>query len=262
MLRYVILLALLTQSCTQGLSPWDQKIPKHLQGLTEKNLLRLQEREFPEGSLRIALLGDPQGTPHDLTKVVDRLNEREDLAFILVLGDLTDYGLQHEYIWAAEALEKSRIPVLTVIGNHDAISYGKELYQKVFGSLDYVFSFGPYRFVMFNNNQFEFGSTNFDWLSQQVDNKTLVASHIPPVVDAHSEAQIAEWKAINEKAGIIASLHGHRGGKTDFYSLEAGIPYYVVPKLEGERYAILELSPEASPSFHFCLVRCQLEEQQ
>ncbi|MDQ3233918.1 MAG: metallophosphoesterase [Pseudobdellovibrionaceae bacterium] len=258
MLRILCCFILLS-ACSERLTPWAITVPGEYKNLTDRNLAKVRALPEPTWPIRIALMGDPQGTPHDLDQVVDRINDREDVSFVLVLGDLTDYGLQHEYIWAARALEQLEVPALTVVGNHDAIAHGKLIYQDMFGPFDYTFSYAGLKFVMFNNNQFEFGDTDFSWLQQQIDENSITASHIPPVVDAHREEQVELWKGNNSKAQILASLHGHRGGKTDFFSFEEGIPYYVVPKVEGVRYSLMTINEDRSIRFDLCHHTCSEE---
>lgn len=263
MLRILVFLlasSLPFTACSERLTPWSIKAPTEYQNLTERNLAKVQNLPEPQWPLRIALMGDPQGTPFDLEKVVSELNDRDDIQLVLVLGDLTDYGLLHEYIWAAERLEKLDVPYLTVVGNHDAIAHGKRLYEEMFGPFDYTFRYAGLKFVMFNNNQFEFGDTDFGWLEQQIDSDSITASHIPPVVDAHRAEQVKLWKGNNVKAKILASLHGHRGGKTDFFHVEDEIPYYVVPKVAGVRYSLMTITEDRSIRFELCHNAC-VEEQ-
>src|SRR6478609_3264659 len=118
MLRMVCCFLLLA-ACSERLTPWTIKVPSDYKNLTERNLAKVQALPEPTWPIRIALMGDPQGTPYDLEQVVERINDRDDISLVLVLGDLTDYGLQHEYVWAATALEKLHVPNLTVVGNHD-----------------------------------------------------------------------------------------------------------------------------------------------
>lgn len=253
----LLFLLFILGACGERYTPWETDVPSRLKDLTEKQLSRLNE--IPDQSLpfTFAVLGDPQGTPHDLDRVVASINRREDVKFMMVLGDLTDYGLLHEYIWAGDALSQSRVPFLTVVGNHDAISHGKAIYDEMFGPFDYTFSFADIRFAMFNNNQFEFGRTDFTWLRNSVDDRTITASHIPPVIDVHDAVQIEHWTSINESAGIIGSLHGHRGTQTDQYWIEDNIPYYIVPKVSGVHYSLVTIDSDLKLSFQMCHSDCE-----
>ncbi len=245
--------AFMLLACGERYSPWQVTPPAAYRQLTDKQLTKLQETPEQRLPLTLAVLGDPQGTPQDLQSIVTSINARSDVDLVLVLGDLTDHGLLHEYIWAADALTRLDKPFFTVVGNHDAISHGKKIYQKMFGEFNYQFSYAGVKFVMFNNNEFEFGSTDFAWLEQVSDNLTIVGSHVPPVVDMHSQEQIDHWLAINQKSEIITSLHGHRGTKKDGFWIDANIPYYMVPKVAGQRYAIVRIDEQLQASFQYCL---------
>lgn len=249
-------LFLLSLSCSSEMSPWDSKIPQKYQGLTQQHLNRLPKSETVDLPFSFALIGDPQGTPGDFKETIMKINQLQDLAFVLVLGDMTDYGLKHEYIWAAEAIEMSSIPVFTVIGNHDAISFGKRIYQKMFGPFNYTFEYAGIKFVMWNNNRMEFGETNFDWLAKEADDRSIIASHIPPVLDVHNAEELQQWQDINNNAGIISSLHGHRGSERSFYWQNAGIPYYVVARNRGRYFAIVTITEDRQLIIRHCQNAC------
>ena len=249
---------LLLSACYGRYSPWETDVPAKYQNLTEKNLLKLAQQPAPsEGPLTIAIIADPQGTPEDFKEVARRINGHSDVSFTLVLGDMTDYGLLHEFLWAAEALEKLEKPYFTVIGNHDSISHGPKIYQTMFGPLDYDFSYAGIKFVMFNDNQFEFGTTDFSSYTSRLDSNTIVGSHVPPVVDMHTQEQVDQWYAINQSANILASIHGYRGTKKGFYWKRDVIPYYVFARARGVRYGIIQIYPDRSIRFYDCKTSCQ-----
>lgn len=247
-------------------SPWQTDIPAEARGLTYDNLQALAAQTAASANaatadkFRIALIGDPQGTPGDFRQVVERINAMDDVDFILVLGDLTDYGLKHEYEWAYEALKKSRIPYFTAVGNHDAISHGKQIYQRMFGAFDYTFIHKGIKFVIWNNNKNEFGDHNIAWLAQQVDHRTVVASHIPPTPgDVHSQEEVDHWLAIANQAGIVASLHGHRGGHRGYRQKHGKAPYFVVAKTHGVHFAIATFTNGRLSKILECTKTCPVE---
>lgn len=235
--------SLLINSCNFKTSPWDTNLPAVYRNLTIKHLKRLQEIDSGVREFKFAVIGDPQGTPEDFSDTIDTINDQDEISFILILGDITDYGLKHEYIWAAEIIAHSNKPVLTVIGNHDSIANGKTLYQSMFGKFNYTFTFGSIKFVMWNNNQLEFGTDNLNWLSEQIDENTIVSSHIPPVVDVHTEEQIGLWTTMQSQTHVMASLHGHRGGESSFFWYEDETPYYIVARNRGIRWAQITVTP-------------------
>jgi 3',5'-cyclic AMP phosphodiesterase CpdA len=252
----ILLVSALLVSCGERYSPWESDVPSDLKNLTAQQLSVLNETPEQSFPFTVALLADPQGTPKDLQRVVDAINRRDDVKFIMVLGDLTDYGLLHEYIWAGNALKRSRVPFFTVVGNHDAIAHGKSIYRDMFGPYDYTFTYAGLKFVMWNNNQFEFGASDFSWLERNSDSNSVVASHVPPVVDVHKQDQVDRWLEINRRTGIWASLHGHRGTEVAHSWHENSIPYYVVPKLSGRRYTLATFHDDRTVTFKLCRDDC------
>lgn len=246
-------------ACSDRYTPWDINVPNEFTHLTERNLAKIAALPKAELPVKIALTGDPQGTPGDLKRVVEAIDGRDDIRFILVLGDLTDYGLMHEYIWAAEALENSRLPHLSVIGNHDAIAHGRRIYKEMYGPFDYVFEDAGVKFVMFNANQFEFGTTDFSFLKDNIDERSIAASHVPPVKDMHTLEQIDVWTKINKEAEIMASIHGHRGGNYDVRWKVDEIPYYIVPRVRGVYYSVMTIHEDYKVSFQKCSPDCEDE---
>lgn len=250
----LLILEILAVSCAQPrVSPWDTTVPSNKTNATAKNLAWLNQTAAEQSlPFTIGILGDPQGTPQDLKKVIHHMNQRDDLEFILVLGDLTDYGLKHEYEWAYEGLSNSKVPWFTAVGNHDALSKGKVIYERMFGPPNYTFNYAELKFIMWNNNKFEYNTSNFDWLQSEVSTDSVVASHIPPVVDIHDQGEVDLWTSINGDAGIVASLHGHRGGSSPYYWESEGIPYFVVAKTSNVHYSLATFHEDGSVTYKAC----------
>lgn len=250
-------------SCSQPkFSPWETKLPSSQKNHTAKNLNRLYEQEAFLGfsnEFTIAILGDPQGTPGDLKRVISRINERTDVEFLLVLGDLTDYGLRHEYQWTYDALANSKVPWFTAVGNHDALAHGKEIYQDMFGEFDYTFEYKGYKFVIWNNNLNEFGTTNFSFLEKELDDRSVVASHIPMALDVHSPDQLETWRALYKDRNIVTSMHGHRGTDINWEWEVDDILHYVVAKVDGVRYALVTFRADGEVTYTSCHRECPEE---
>lgn len=255
--HFLLILILQSVGCGERFSPWQSNIPGDKKNLTAENLAKLPELQLRTSSpLTIALIADPQATPDDLREIIDTLNRRDDVSLILLIGDLTDHGLLHEFIWAAEALGRSKVPYFSVIGNHDGIGHGKEIYQKMFGPLNYTFEVAGLKFVMFNNNKLEFGSIDYKWLGQEIDDRSIVVAHIPPEESSLGAEEVDLWTSMQRDAQIIASLHGHRGGKKGFLSDVKGRPYYVVPRARGVRYALAKIYEDRHIAIKECKGEC------
>jgi 3',5'-cyclic-AMP phosphodiesterase len=137
--------------------------------LTGRELRRLEALGEPAGAFTFLAFGDTHDEYDDLETSVGIMNQT-DARFALIAGDLSDRGTLQEFEWSGELYRKLHMPFLTVLGNHDAISDGKEIYRKMYGPLDYSFRYGPLKFVLFDSNNLETPSApDRDWLRSQVE---------------------------------------------------------------------------------------------
>lgn len=216
-------------------SPWISTPPDT--DLTAKNLAKLQSR-VDQNPLKVAVVGDPQVAIEHLDNLGEIFNQRSDIDFVLIAGDLTDRGLQREFQWLVDVLKKYNKPVLTVVGNHDLLSNGRRLYKQTFGPLNYSFIYKDVKFIMWDNNPYE-SNVDFDWLEQQANQhtSTVVVSHQPPFSGSLSASQEARWKKIRENTSVIASLHGHVHKHS--FTMEDNLPIYVVDRVIGGNYGVI-----------------------
>ncbi|MFQ5486749.1 MAG: metallophosphoesterase family protein, partial [Desulfobacterales bacterium] len=208
------------------------------------------------------LLADAQRQPLSTQKVIERIAGRDDIAFVLILGDLTDTGLEMEFEWTCKSLEKLDIPYLPIIGNHDAISFGKEIWKKYFGAFDYSFTFLESKFIIYNDNAYEFpGVPDFDWMAQEaavaggeVRYHTIGVSHIPPVTDVHNADEAFALRQFLFDNGFDLTVHGHLA-RFDYWRDEFGVDHYYVDDTEGEEYGIMTVYQDRV-EFENCSPEC------
>ncbi len=215
----VIVLCLLLIGCEEPFhySPYGIETGSHR--LTAINLARVEDASLPQFEpFRFALTADTHAYYDEMDQLVQLLNARDDIAFLLIAGDLTDYGLQQEYQWTVDLLDKLTIPYLTVIGNHDAINNGRENYRAFFGDFDYSFVFNQVKFIAFNTASWEFDNTvpRLDWLEAELDNNFLyqhqiVLTHLLPPHERFTPLQSAEYQRIVKQyfVSLIAAGHAH-----------------------------------------------------
>tara|TARA_Y100001934_G_C12317155_1_gene758097 strand:- start:1001 stop:1837 length:837 start_codon:yes stop_codon:yes gene_type:complete len=213
--------------------------------MQKEKLARIEEnyRKNSQDEFKVLLLSDPQTRPGHLDKTVLRLTENNDFAFAMLLGDLTENGIAREFDWVCTSLKKLNIPVFPVIGNHDAIGFGKELWQKYIGSYDYTIDFLDTRMLAYNDNAFEFEihEPNFDWIADNVDveKRNIVASHIPPSVDVHTQLEVEKFISNLESIGVQNTIHGHHH-KFKYWQVQEGIKHHITSAFQkGEYYSIM-----------------------
>ncbi len=185
--------------------------------LTAKNLARLAA-QTPPLRYRFAALGDTHADYDNLNVTIDAINDRDDIEFVVIVGDMTVSGLLREFERSYEAYSRLDAPFLTVMGNHDALSNGPEIYRKMYGPYDYSFYYGQMKFVMFNSNTLELGPhvPNRTWMSAQVDDQgdaegvVLSAHHALMQPEDYPDGDVAEfYEALVQRPGVAGVLHGH-----------------------------------------------------
>jgi len=229
-------------------SPFAEKVLTPLQNSNAITIEQIQNQSqtFSENSrpLRLALIADSHSNYRDLDLTINKINQ-EDIDFTVHLGDMTELGLAIEYEAAASLLSRLQKPWLTVIGNHDAVGNGRNIYRKIFGSENQVFDSRGYRFIIFNNNQLEYMDTGLSWawLRYQITNSALpvvLFQHANPFnTDNFSSDQIQEIQSILKLPRLRAVFHGH------LHSFQQSFFHSVfiqqVSRTEGQSYALVEL---------------------
>jgi hypothetical protein len=235
-------------------SPWANIIRFEFSNLTQKKLAELGEGSESFEEFAIGLIADPQVMPGYLANAIAKLDKVPDLSFYLILGDLTDRSLRQEFEWVAKAITEADRPVLTVVGNHDGLIYGDEIYRKMFGPLNYSFTYNGVRFVLWNNNPFEWGYPDFYWLRAEVSagSRVVVGAHQPPGwIERFPEAN-EEFSEVLKDPNVIASFHGHMHHFSVAYI--GGKPVYTVGRTLGTQYGIARFFSE-----EIVLERCRGE---
>ena len=219
----------------------------------------------PQNSLKVGIVTDSHNDYEDFEKVVSLLNGHADLDFVLLIGDFTNVGMIWEYDQAWKVMKNVRAPLGTVQGNHDAVGFGKDIYNDMFGATDFGFSVKGVRFVVWANAKLEYERTShrFDALTRELAmptdaQKTIVVSHIPPT---ESESQIYSTAEKNEFHGILkshsatVSLHGHMHARGR--QRVDGIDYVTVQRVRGVNYSIMTVEGGAARFEHCSTGGCE-----
>jgi Icc-related predicted phosphoesterase len=251
-MRYLLIL-LLTACGAPEFSPWQTNTEYN--DLTAKHLAWLDSIDGEFEPFTVGISGDPQAVVGHLRRVIDITNIRSDIKFLTILGDITDLGLRREWIWVGDSIEQSNKPVLTVVGNHDGLSNGHEIYKKMFGAFNYSFTHKDVKFVMWNNNLYEWGQPDFEWLQHEVEShhRVVVMSHQPPYSGTLTDEHEDRWLEIRRNTNMIASLHGHVHHGSLTY--EDNLPIYTVDRVTGSHYGTMTIH-EDHVTFEDCVSIC------
>ncbi len=223
--------------------------------INANNIYRIEQESDNSDTLRFVFTGDTQRYYDETEDLVDNINQRGDVDFLIHGGDITDFGLSKEYKWMYNILEKLNVPFVTVIGNHDVLGHGKEVYLEVFG--DYNFSFISHRtqFICLNTNALEFDYStpvpDFEFMagfvndSAQID-QTIVVMHAPPNSSEFNNNSAGMFNYYIEQyknVRFCLNGHNHKFEVNDFFN--NGIIYYGCEDISQRSYLVFTVTADS-----------------
>lgn len=169
----------------------------------------------------------------DLTKTVNDINLQSDLDFVLLTGDITEFGSDDELLEAKKIISKLKIPCYIVPGNHDSkwSESGNNSFVKIFGAEQFAFEKGGYLFIgtaSGPNMRMAPGLVPREqivFLDSVIKNRKQVSQPVIFVNHYPLDESLANWyKVIDllKSANIQLTLLGH-GHTNRVYNFE-GIP--------------------------------------
>lgn len=255
------IMALTLSGCNYEISPWATDPNCSNKVSIEYNLNRLAEFEKQVGvrdTYQVAIVSDPQSYPGAFENVIEHVNTLEDVDFILLTGDLADTGIKAEFEWVCTVMEKAKQPIFAVIGNHDALAFGKDIWSKYFGPEDYSFTYQNSKFIAYNDNKYEFANVpDRDWLAQETQGYedrdfTIVTSHIAPW-----DSDLALSQELKD-LGVDLGLHGHVH-RFDFWQLfDVQLPHYEATFTKDESFGLLSVNPAGLTLENCTLSQCEV----
>ncbi|MBE6299168.1 MAG: metallophosphoesterase [Bacteroidales bacterium] len=234
--------------------PYSGKIDGELH-INAKNIELIENRCISNKQIKFAVISDSQGWYNQLEDFVEHLNGHSDLDFVLHLGDFTDYGVTSEFILQRNILQKLKVPYVSVIGNHDCIGNGEDIFLEIFGQLDYSFTAGDIQFVMLNTNALEFDNSknvpNFLFIEKllatnNLENKrTIVAMHAPPRSEQLMDNLSKVFHDyIKRFPNLMFCLNGHGHHFTERDIFNDGIIYYECTCINKRGYYLFTVTPD------------------
>jgi 3',5'-cyclic-AMP phosphodiesterase len=242
---------LLLQACDKfEYSPYEIRLRDNERELNQKNINRILEQNIAEdATITFALISDTQGYYKDTETIVTHLNNLDGVQFVLHNGDITDFGLLKEFRLINERLGKLNAPLVTVIGNHDAVNNGMQLYKEMYGPYNFSFVAGHSKFIFINTNFWEFNGAapDLNWLESELSDRdaykqVFVLSHIPPTSSAFGEANAARYRELMNKYKVSMSIHGHNHSFETYQMEEGGTRYMNVGEADDQEFILMRVS--------------------
>ncbi len=257
MLKYCIpALAMLLAGCDLiEYHPYEVRIDGET-GINAKNITRIEDACEGKDVIRFAFMGDSQRWYDETGKFVEHLNARDDIDFVIHGGDITDFGLTREFGWVRDIMNRLKVPYVALIGNHDIIGHGIDVYDDMFGAENFSFKAGDNLFLCMNTCALEFDYSHpvpdfafiYDEL-QCVDHnqvaRVVPVMHIPPgQIEFNNNVSQVFQMLLKQFPDVRFCLHAHnhRLEQNDLFG--DGVIYYGCSAMRDNCYMVFTLTPE------------------
>ena len=216
--------------------PYDLDIDGEV-GINEKNIERIQQSTEGKKEIKFVVLTDTQRWYDETEDAVDFINQMEGIDFVLHAGDISDFGMKLEFTKQRDILNKLKVPYVVIIGNHDCLGTGPDVFNRVFGEYNFSFDAGDVHFLCINTNALEFDHSievpDLTFIGRDLKslkpniNKTVLAMHAGPYSDQFHGGVCKVTHEIVKRFpdyqfGVYG--HGHRTSVDEFF--DDGINYY------------------------------------
>jgi Icc protein len=247
--KLFVLTACLLFSC-KNIMYHPEEVRPNAKNLNASNIQKLQS-QAPKTSYKFIMTGDTQQFYDELEDFIVHVNNMDDISFVLLNGDLVDFGWNNEYNWVADRLKKLKVPYITTIGNHDMLANGREMYKQMFGPENFIFNYGTSRFICLNTNSKEAGHDgtipDMNWLTTQLKDTTpqniFILSHVPPFSpDFNRKIEFDYRVLVRSNPHTRLCLHGHEHKYRIEKPYHDGLEYVVAGSGEQRNYALISVN--------------------
>jgi 3',5'-cyclic AMP phosphodiesterase CpdA len=249
--RWSAALALGLVGCLE-FSPHALPMDESERDLHQKALERLRSQPAPQ-VLRFAVVGDTQRYFDHAEDAVESINRRDDLSFVVQMGDFVNFGLLPEYQAMNRVFRRLDVPYFVVVGVHDLFANGGDIYRAMFGPYDLSFTYGRTRFVLYNANSLQFGNDgtvpDLPWLAAQIAPRP---EHDDVIVFAHVDPDALELDAslrepLHDMFRNTVDLRIHAHAHKLVMSEVDGVPFVVADSVDHRSYLVVTVGPGMRP---------------
>lgn len=222
--------------------------------LNAKNLKKLYKNvDNTDDTVRFILTGDTQRSYDQARDLINLANKNyPKLNFVILNGDVSDFGLRQEMEWVTDIYESLKVPYITVIGNHDLVANGLNAYKHMFGELNFSFVYKKVKFICADDNSREYHFNgkvpDLTWLEKELQtdnsvNAIVNVAHIPPSSGDFDRALEAPYEnLLNSYPKVVASLHSHENRDDIEYPTPGGVPFITSNAVTNREFLYVEIA--------------------
>lgn len=226
---------------------FDQSSPSNLNA---QNLARLRQN-VEDDTVTVVFAGDTQRWYDEQERFVKKVNSLENVDLVLLAGDISDFGILQEFKWVQKRLSALHAPYFGIIGNHDMVANGRQIFRQMFGPLNYSFVYQGIKFIAHNTNGLEAPGENIPdlgWLARELHNTEgadyiVTVSHVPPfnATEFGTESVKPYTELLENTPNLLLSLHGHVHQHQDFYPFGDNVHYMTSFSFEQSAFVLLKI---------------------
>ena len=239
--------------------PYDTRV-SGAYDINARNIKLIEQMCEGRDSLSFVLISDTQRWYDETEKAVKSINSRTDIGFVIHCGDLSDFGVTREFELQRDILQKLRVPYVVLLGNHDCLGSGADVYRYIFGNPNFSFTAGDLHVVCLNTNAFEYDYStdipDFTFIRNDREavpssvRRTVVAMHAQPLSEQFNNnvSQLFEYE-IRKYPGLSFCLcgHGHSTQVNDWF--DDGVLYYECAAAKSREYIVFKLHKDGGYSY-------------
>jgi 3',5'-cyclic-AMP phosphodiesterase len=234
-------------------SPNEVRLEESEKRLNQKNIEKISRLPVSD-TFRFIVIGDSQRFYDEMDDFITAVNRLQNIAFVLLNGDIVDFGLDREFKWINQRMSRLNVPYVAVIGNHDMLANARLIYNQMFGPENFTFSFGRNKFICLNSNSQETGFDgtlpNMGWLQSQLSNtneerNVFVVGHVPPFSNDFDPALVNSYtRTLSSNNKVRLSINGHLHSYQFSEPYHDGVGYLVPASMNQRSYVIVSVMNE------------------
>lgn len=253
---YTIILCLCVTACDLiDYHPYDGTLSSDTEtGINAKNATLITAACQEKDTIRFAFIGDTQEGLDETKAFVDYVNRYEKLDFVIHGGDMADFGMKKEFEWTHSIMRKLQVPYVALIGNHDILGTGEEIYRKMYGDDNFSFIAGDVKFVCLNTNALEYDYSNpvpdFEFIKGELADslshrRTIIVMHAPPGNEQfNNNVKDVFQFYIRNFQSLLCCLHAHEHNYKVGELFDDGIPYIGCDNILKKSYVLFTLTKD------------------
>lgn len=252
----VVLVALLYACDPFEYHSYDVRLSKKYKNINARNIEAIRAKDRDADTIRFVVMGDSQRWYDETEDFVKDVNKHNDIDFVVHGGDISDFGMKKEFCWIHDIMSKLKVPYVAIIGNHDHLGAGEDIYRAMYGDLNFSFVYGKTKFVGLNTSalDFDYGTPvpDFDFIRQEIGdttqveyNQTIVMMHARPgsiVFNNNVKSVFHEYIKRFKNLRFCIHAHSHKLQLEDIFG--DGILYYGADAMLHRNYLLFTLTKE------------------